>query len=146
MRLSRSGIGLSLLFHALAFWGVTRAVWRTPQLPTPQALQATIIWLAPELAPAPPSTAVRPATTEPIGGAEDTSQAEVPAGRSERAVPPKSRLPSESAIPPALPETPSPPAERSSTPAQDLVEARRRAAVDVLEDGARADKRRSFAF
>jgi hypothetical protein len=45
---------------------------------------------------------------------------------------------------PPTEDTPSRPG--ANTPAPDFVEERRRAAADLLEDGARADSRRSFSF
>jgi len=148
MRLSRSGIGLSLLLHALAFWGVMQAVWHAPQRQsTAPLLQAAIVWSLPsELAPQPAPTE-RPATAEPAVGSEDTSRAEGPARRSERTVRPSRTPPPDAPIAPA-PASPAPPspAAPNSASAQDLVEARRRAAVDTLEETARAEARRSFEF
>ena len=46
MRLSRSGIGLSLLVHALAVCALMRAVWHTPQRSAEPVLPGEIVWLA----------------------------------------------------------------------------------------------------
>jgi len=150
MRLSRSGIGLSLLLHALAFWGVMQAVWHAPrqQHPSSPVLQGAIVWLAePELAPAPPPKEERRATAEPTIGSEGTAHPEGPARSSERPARPNRTRPPEATIAPApaLPATP-PPAAPNGAFAQDLVEARRRAAVDTVEGAARAEAHRSFEF
>jgi hypothetical protein len=153
MRLSRPGIGWSLLLHALALCGVMQAVRHTPQYAPPPPKSA-IVWLAqPESAPAPQPTEERPvATAEPAVGSADASRAEASMGPSERALPPSRIQPSTPAIARAPTPAPSPtetqPAAiaRRVAPAPDLLEARRRAAVDVIEGTARADAHRSFEY
>jgi hypothetical protein len=138
MRLSRPGIGLSLLCHALALYGLVHWAWHAPR---PAPLQAAIVWFDPQgLALARPPPQER-ATDEPTIGPADTSHAEDSPRRSER---PGRRKPARPAPAPA----PTPPraAAPSTAPVQDLVEARRRAAVDVVHGTARADAHRSFEF
>ena len=148
MRLSRPGIGLSLLLHALALYGLMHWVWHPPR---PAQLQAAIVWFAPpelaapEQALAPPSPAEQPATTAPAIESKDTSRTEVRPRRKERAVRPTPTQPPEPAIAPAQPSPP-PSTAPSNTSVPNLVEARRRATADVLEERARADAHRSFAF
>jgi hypothetical protein len=141
MRLSRSGIGLSLLFHALAIGGAMRVAWRTPQPSMPPVLQGTIVWLA--APPPPPPTAEPTATAEAaIPDAVDRARAEGPTPRSGRAARADRRSEPAAAPAPALPATPPP----ATAPAPNLAEARRRATVDVIEGTARDDAHRSFAF
>jgi hypothetical protein len=148
MRLSRSGIGLSLLLHALALWGATRVVWHTPQY-SPPAPRARIVWVAPaEPAGAPQPVEERPATADPTVGSADASRAAGSGQRSEPALPPSRIQPSTSALAPAPASSPTatPPTGIAPRVAPDLLEARRRAAVDVIERTARADAHRSFEY
>ena len=134
MRLSRLAIGLSVSLHALAFCGLTRWAWR----PTIRATepQAVVAWLAtPQAAPSPAESRDRPSPAEP-SPSKDASRAQRDAVRAGRSVPASRSPPTE--------DTPSRP--EANTPAPDFVEERRRAAADLLEDGARADSRRSFSF
>ena len=162
MQPSRPGIGLSFLLHALALCGVMRGVWHTPRY-SPPARQAGIVWLAPpEPAPGPQPTEDRPPAAEAIVGSAGASRPEGAAGISERGLPPSRIRPSTPPIAPAPTRsaTPSrrPPARTPPTasappavaphiaPVPDLLEARRRATVDVIEGAARADARRSFEY
>ena len=140
MRLWRSGTGLSLLVHALAILGLMRATWQTPQPPAAAVLQGEIVWLGAE--PAPTASEQRPAPPEPNAESADGSRSGDAPGLARRSRP-GNRTPPE-AVP--SPSTPSPATTPSGPSAPDLIEARRRAANDVLEEGARADSRRSFAF
>jgi hypothetical protein len=148
MRQSRPGIGLSLLLHALALYGLMHAAWHAPRR---AQLQATIVWLAapelaaPEQGSAPPSPADRPATSEPTIESKDTSRAEVAPRRRGRALRPTPTQPAEPAIAPA-PGSPPPASARNNATVPNLVDARRRATADVLEEMARADAHRSSAF
>src|SRR5512144_553897 len=72
MRLWRSGIGSSLLVHALAVCGLLRAVSQTPQRPAAPVLQGEIVWLGAEPAPAAPDE--RPAPSEPTARSTDSSR------------------------------------------------------------------------
>jgi len=138
MRQSRSGIGLSVLLHALALFGLMRGAWHAPSHALKR--QATIVWLAaPQAAPPPTASENQSSPAQPTAGSEGASRAERAAVRARRSA-------HASRSPPAE-KTTGPPAEApNAAPAPDLVEARRRAATDVLEDGARAEARRSFAF
>jgi hypothetical protein len=144
MRLWRSGIGLSLLAHALAVCGLMRVVWHTPQRPVAPVLQGEIVRLGAEPEPAAPEE--RPAPSEPTARSADDSRSGGAPGRRARSQP-ANRTPPEAVV---APSAPSPAVSPDTTPSglsvPDLVEARRRAATDVLEDGARADARRSFTF
>jgi hypothetical protein len=145
MRLSRSGIGLSLLVHALAVCALMQAVWQTPQRSADRVLQGEIVWLGAKPAPAAPEE--RPAPTQPGHGLADDSRIGSAPVRSRRSQPAK-RTAAEAAI--VAPSAPSPNEPLTPAPsgpsAPDLAEARRRVTVGVLEEGARADARRSFAF
>jgi hypothetical protein len=156
MRLSRSGIGLSVLLHMLGLYGLMHWALHAPRRTA--ELQAAIIWYAPhqhalEPAPAPPSPADRSATTEPASESTDSSRVEVAPRRTEHTAPPARERaarptptqPPEPAIAPAPATPPAAPA-RGNASVPNLVEARRRAAVDVLEERDRGDAHRSFAF
>lgn len=144
MRLWRSGIGLSLLVHALVLCGLLRAFWGTPKRSAAPALQAAIVWLAPEPAPSAPEEGPAPAGA--AAGLAGASRREDAPARARRSVP-ENRTAPKAAI---TPSAPSPGEARAAAPsgpsASELVEARRRATVAVLKDGARADARRSFSF
>ena len=148
MRLSRPGIGWSLLLHALALCGVMQAVWHTSRY-APLAPQSAVVWLAqPESAPAPQPTEERPAATaEHAVGPADASRAEASTRPRERALSPSRIQPSTPPIARAPTPAPSPPAIAPRVaPGPNLLEARRRAAVDVIEGTARADAHRSFEY
>jgi len=137
MRLSRSGV-LSLLLHAAALYALMGAAWHVPRPVVERP--ATIVWLAaPEAASPPAASEDRPSPAEPPTGPEDgsrTQRAAVHTPRAARANP----------SPPVAATTAPQAAPPNVAPAPDLVEARRRATLGVLEDGDRADARRSFAF
>jgi hypothetical protein len=137
MRLSRSGM-VSVLLHAVALYGLMRAGWHVPQ---PVAKRpATVVWLAaPQAAPPPAEPEDRPSAAASTAGPEDGSRAQRP-----RAPPPRAARATPS--PTAAATTAPPAAAPSVAPPPDLVEARGRAAVDALDDDARANARRSFAF
>jgi len=139
MRLSRSGI-LSVLLHAAALYGLAGAAWHTPR-PT-AGPRATIVWLAaPQAPPTPAASENQTAASEPTArSAEDASKA------ARAAVRPRPSAPRASRPPRAETKTAPPAAESTVAPAPDLLEARRRAAVEALEDAARGDSHRSFAF
>jgi hypothetical protein len=144
MRLSRSGIGLSLLVHALAVCTLMQAVWRTPQRSPAPVLLGEIAWLGVEPEPAAPEE--RPAASEPTARSADHSRSGDESGRARPSRPAK-RAPPDAVLAPSAPSPPMAPAAAPSGPsAPDLIEARRRAATDVLEDGARAEARRTFTF
>jgi len=142
MRLWRSGIGLSLLIHALAICGLLRVVWQTPQRPAAPVVQGEIVWLGAQPAPAAPEERLAP--PEPTAKSADSSRSG-DAPLPER--PPQNRTAPAAVLAPSVQSPAASPATTPSGPSvPELVEARRRAATDVLEDGVRADARRSFAF
>jgi hypothetical protein len=151
MRLSRPGIGFSLLFHALALYGLMHWAWHAPR---PLPPQTAIVWFAPqelvpvshELARAPQQAQEQRSAVEPTVEPEDTPRAGSPAPPPERALHPNRTRRPKPAIAPAPPLPAQPPAAAPTVPAQDLVEARRRAAGDVVEGATRADAHRSFEF
>ncbi len=138
MRLSRPGI-VSVLLHGLALYGLMRGSWHTPWPQRP----ALVGWLAtPQAASPPPESEARSSPAEPTIGSQDGSRTERAEVRPRRPATANRSPPAESTTgPPAT--APSAP---HTIPAPDLFEARRRAAVDVLEDGTRRDAHRSFAF
>ena len=144
MRLSRSGT-LSVLLHAVVMYGLIRAGWHTPRRLAQR--QATIVWLAaPRAAFAPAESAARPSSPAESTTGSQGGPAERAAVRSRRPAPPTRAPPVEvpTAPPAATPDSPAPAPDVAR--AADLAEARRRAAANVLADGARADAQRSFAF
>jgi hypothetical protein len=146
MRLSRPGIGLSVLLHAAALYCLLH--WGRQTLRPPQ-LRAGIVWFVlQELVPASNPTREQVLKTERSVGSEGKSPAESPKSRSQRPARPTQPRPSEPTTAPAptVPSTQSTSAAQNRPPVTDLVEARRRAAADTVDAGARADEQRSFVF
>jgi hypothetical protein len=146
MRLSRPGIVLSVLLHAAALYGLLH--WGRQTLRPPQ-LQAGIVWFVlQELVPTSNPTREQLVTTERSVVSEDKPPTESPKSRSQRPArqtQPRSAEPA-SAPAPTLPSAQPPSAALNRPPVRDLVEARRRAAADTVDAGARADEQRSFLF
>src|SRR5689334_17243725 len=130
-----TAIGLSVIAHALAAAGLTVASFRA--LRTPEATPASIaFWVtAPQPAPPPPSVPAPPEQQPSPQSPERPRRVEVPTTRGT-----EPNAPSAPTTPPAAPSP------RSASRALELEDARRRAAVEVLEERARNGAYRSFTF
>jgi hypothetical protein len=136
----RTGIGVSLLLHALAVLGLSRVALNPPRIATEPI--ASVVWLTlPQPTPQssePPASLPSP-TTPPPDDARRRERASDKTPATRETPRPTERTPPERAVaPPAPAQEP----ERTI----DFDESRRRAAAEVVTAQDPADSRRSFTF